>query len=97
MREGMWLVVAIVGLAWASESQAQFGFGSSNGGRTTRLSSPAVTGQISPNTHVSSTFRLRDLFPNLNPFSNRNPVGRSSVPNPGSNDYLKNFGYKRLY
>jgi hypothetical protein len=92
MRQGVWLLVAGVGLAAAGQGHAQFGMTSSN---TSQFR--GVTRTIGSNSYVGSPFRLRDLFPSLTPVRNRGTVGSSSIPDPNSPEYLKLFGYKRLY
>lgn len=94
MRHGVWILAAVVGLTAAGPGNAQFlGFGSNSSSAT--QGNRANT--ISPSAHVSSSFRLGDLFPSLSTFTTRNPIGRSNIPNTNSPEYLKLFGYKRLY
>ncbi|MFO0841308.1 MAG: hypothetical protein U0797_02770 [Gemmataceae bacterium] len=82
------MLVAAVGMAAAGNGYAEPHSSRQPFGGSTRTS---------PTTYVSSPFRLGNLFPSLNPFSNRTNVGRSTIPNPNSPDYLKAFGYKKLY
>lgn len=96
MRAWVWMLVGAVGLMTAGSSHAQ-GFGTNNSSVVNRMSGANRTGNIGPNAHISSPFRLQNLFPSLNPFANRNPVGRSNIPNPNSEDYMKMFGYKKLF
>jgi hypothetical protein len=99
MRTSIGLVALLVGLAIVSECPAQlFGFGNSRSQQKTRLSAANQTGFIGPTSYLGSPFRLRDLFPSLrSTFSNRNPVGRSTIPDPNSPEYLKAFGFKKLF
>jgi hypothetical protein len=97
MRHGVWLLAAAVGLAVAGQGHAQLlGFGS-NSKRNPQFSGGNRGNTISPYANVSSQFRLGELFPSLNLFSTRGTVGRSDIPNPNSPEYLKLFGYQKLY
>jgi hypothetical protein len=97
MRHGVWILATVVGLTAAGQGHSQLlGFGT-NSARTSQFSGGNRTNTISPSAHVSSPFRLGDLFPSFNPFSTRNPIGRSNIPDPNSPEYLKLFGYKKLY
>lgn len=100
MRASIWVIGLLTILAVTGRSDAQLfaGFGTNNTPNVNRLSGGHRTGYVNPSAHLGSPFRFRNLFPNFGTiFSNRNPIGRSDIPDPNSPEYLKAFGYKRLY
>lgn len=92
MRLGLWLGAAVLGMAAvATDAQAQVG------GSSQRTSVVNRGNSVAGGTFLSSPFRLRNMFPSLNLFSSRNTVGTADIPNMNSTEYLKLFGYKKLY
>lgn len=92
MRSG--IIPAVLLAAVAVSGLSAQGFGISQSSQTSRLSSPAKTGKINPNTVLGSPLRLRDFFPFFHNNYNQHNVGQTVIPNPNSADYLKPFGYK---
>lgn len=92
-------LAALVAALWGARAEAQnIPFGTSRTVSNARLSASTQQKNIGPATFLGARFRLRDLFSRrMPPFSNRSPVGLSKVPTPGTEEYMKAFGYKRLY
>lgn len=92
MRMWVWLAGLMIGLAFAEQGHAQmFGFGGNSSGNGNR------SGGFNRSSGNVSTFRLRDLFPSIPGFGNRPNTGRSTYPDPNSPEYLKLFGYRKLF
>lgn len=86
----------LVGMITVRDCHAQFLATSGNG--ATRTGTANMRGTVAPSTALGSGFRLRDLFPSLRgAVTNRNPIGYSNIPDPGSADYFKAFGYRKLH
>jgi hypothetical protein len=98
MRRLICLAALVVALWGATTAAQTIPFGNSTTVKNTRLSAATQQKNIGPSTFLGAPFRLRDLFGRQTPpFSNRNPVGFTKVPTPGTEEYLKAFGYKRLF
>jgi hypothetical protein len=90
MQRFIWLAALLVVLTVTQLGSAQF-VAQANNGRSNRPTTSAASGGL------SNTFRLSNFFPNFSSIKpTRGPV-YSTLPKPGTPDYLKAFGYKRLY
>jgi hypothetical protein len=98
MRRVICLAALLVALCGARAGAQTIPFGNSKTAANTRLSTGTQQKNVGPTTFLGAPFRLRDLFSKQTPtFTNRNPVGITKVPTPGTAEYLAAFGYKRLF
>jgi hypothetical protein len=98
MRRVFCLAAFVLALSTAQAEAQLIPFGNSRTGENSRLSVKTQQKNIGPTTFLGAPFRLRDLFRKQTPtFTNRNPVGVSTIPTPGTEEYMKAFGYKRLF
>lgn len=95
MRRWICLAALVAGLFAIQAAAQTVPLGTSLGNTTQKAG--ARPARIGPTTYLGSSFRLRDLFRNTGSITNRNPIGSSTVPTPGTPAYLKAFGYRKLY
>jgi hypothetical protein len=98
MRRMICLAALVVALSGVCAEAQLIPFGNSRTVDNSRLSAKTQQQNIGPSTYLGSPFRLRDLFRKQTPtFTNRNPVGITKVPTPGTEEYMKAFGFKKLF
>jgi hypothetical protein len=93
----VWGLALAVGLCVCGSAGAQtVGFGTSNSPVPNPLSDPSTTGSYGIQNMIGTPWRLSQFFQSINPFSNRNPIGYSTVPDPTAPGYLNAFGFRRV-
>src|SRR5262245_23135229 len=97
MRRWFSVAALLVGLLAVPAKAAGGPFAVSSSNNTGRMSSSVQKNDISLTSFLSSPFRLRDLFRTGPAFSNQHSFGSTKIPTPGTADYLKAFGYKKLF
>jgi hypothetical protein len=97
MRKFIWLAALLAGAAIVSESPAQTQTSTTSTSTSSTTTSSNQPSFISPGTYLGSSFRLSDLIPSFrNPFATRAVIGSSNVPEPGSKEYFKAFGFRAV-
>ncbi len=97
MRKMLCLGAMVLGLALCGSAHGQVTTtrGASGSFVVSRVPTSAVV-----NPRISSTmqspFKLRDLFANLTGFFSGGPKNYPAIPDPGSPDYLKAFGFQKF-
>lgn len=94
MRSYLVLAALLLGLCLARQASAQsFGI-PSNLPANSRLAS--TSSRVGPTVKLGSRFKLHKLFAPFRSLSNRENIGSSSMPAPGTKGYFDSFGYRRI-
>jgi hypothetical protein len=96
MRRWYCLAALVVGILAVHASAQTIPLGTSTTNTTSKQAAKPPS-RIGPTTYLGSSFRLRDLFRSTSPITNRHHIGSSTIPSPSSPEYLKAFGFKKLY